>query len=151
MYGTRCQLKISLGIAWKESRIIYSLAICFVEYKGEKTVAFPCHVPQDTVYFEANASNGYCLSFCSVKRDGDLGANTRTGEIPSLFGEDLTAQELVSLLCPAAALICSRLFCKMNLQKIGNCIVHLGSESVGPLVTWHWRDLGNHPASFSWT
>lgn len=94
-------------------------------------MAFPCHVPQDTVYFEANASNGYCLSFCSVKRDGDLGANTRTGKIPALSEEDLTAQELVSLLCPDAALICSRLFCKMNLQKNWKLHCPLGLQAGG--------------------
>lgn len=124
VYETRCQLKISLGTAWKETWIIYPLATCSVEHKGPKAVGFPCHMPQNMV----NPVTGHCLTFQCVNGDGDLWANTRTGDSSS-FGEALL---------PSFA---AGLFCKMTFQKIGTCIVHLWSELVCPTPKGFWEPL----------
>lgn len=81
VYETRCQLKISLGTARKETWIIYPLATCSVEHKGPKPAGFPYHMPQDTV----DSVTGHCLTFQCVNRDGNLWANTRTPDTAALL------------------------------------------------------------------
>lgn len=127
---SRCQFKISLGTAWKETWVIYALATCSVEHKGEKAVGFPCHMPQDTL----DSVTGHCPTFQCGSGDGDLWANTRPGDTAALL------ERLYSLYSQWGS------FARWICQKQG---IALSTWSLSCCVP-HWRDFGSHSASFSW-
>lgn len=111
--------KISLGIAWKEIWIIYPLAICFVEHERIKTVASHASFPrmQHILRHWCKHRDKATASVSTVWRRWRCGCKSHRWDTSS-SGADLAAQETVSWLCPAVALICSGFFCKTNLQKI---------------------------------